>query len=167
MTGEFPAQRASNAENVSIWLRHHGHGYLVYATGDFTFPTGHYTIGLFNTFWPKQNGRYFPDTIFKYIFLAENVYILLMISLKFVPKVPINNIPPLVQIMAWRRPGDNHYLNQWRLVGWSIYASLGLNELTDWIFVIIASFYKQTVPRTHNSVNFSAETHAVAPAFQW
>ena len=23
VTGEFPAQRASNAENVSIWLRHH------------------------------------------------------------------------------------------------------------------------------------------------
>ena len=26
-------------------------------------------------------------------------------SLKFVPKGPINNIPALVQIMAWRRPG--------------------------------------------------------------
>ena len=26
--------------------------------------------------------------------------------LKFVPKSPINNIPALVQIMAWRRPGD-------------------------------------------------------------
>ena len=25
-TGEFPAQRASNAENVSIWWRHHGDG---------------------------------------------------------------------------------------------------------------------------------------------
>ena len=25
MTGEFPAQRASNAENVSIWWRHHIH----------------------------------------------------------------------------------------------------------------------------------------------
>ena len=24
MTGKFPAQRASNAENVSIWWRHHG-----------------------------------------------------------------------------------------------------------------------------------------------
>ena len=24
MTGEFPTQRASNAENVSIWWRHHG-----------------------------------------------------------------------------------------------------------------------------------------------
>ena len=28
------------------------------------------------------------------------------ISMKFVPKGPINNIPALVQIMAWRRPGD-------------------------------------------------------------
>ena len=27
-------------------------------------------------------------------------------SLKFVPKGPINNIPALVQIMTWRRPGD-------------------------------------------------------------
>ena len=26
VTGEFPAQRASNAENVSIWWRHHGIG---------------------------------------------------------------------------------------------------------------------------------------------
>ena len=28
------------------------------------------------------------------------------IALKFVPKVRLNNIPALVQIMAWRRPGD-------------------------------------------------------------
>ena len=26
VTGEFPAQRASNAEKVSIWCRHHGFG---------------------------------------------------------------------------------------------------------------------------------------------
>ena len=31
-TGEFPAKKASNAENVSIWWRHHGH-----RTGDFIF----------------------------------------------------------------------------------------------------------------------------------
>ena len=36
----------------------------------------------------------------------ENVSIPIKISLKFVPKGPINNIPALVQIMAWRRPGD-------------------------------------------------------------
>ena len=28
------------------------------------------------------------------------------ISLEFIPKRQINNIPALFQIMAWRRPGD-------------------------------------------------------------
>ena len=28
------------------------------------------------------------------------------VFIKFVPKGPIHNIPALVQIMAWRRPGD-------------------------------------------------------------
>ena len=32
--------------------------------------------------------------------------IAIKISLKFVPRGPINNIPALVQIMAWRWPGD-------------------------------------------------------------
>ena len=51
------------------------------------------------------------QTIFAnaYTFLNENV--LLSISLKFIPNGPISNIPALVQIMAWRRPG--HYLNQY------------------------------------------------------
>ena len=40
------------------------------------------------------------------LFLNENIWISLKISLKFVPKVPINNISSLVQIMAWCRPGD-------------------------------------------------------------
>ena len=39
-------------------------------------------------------------------FLNKNVRISIKISLKFVPKGPINNIPALVQIMAWHRPGD-------------------------------------------------------------
>ena len=34
------------------------------------------------------------------------MWISLKIPLKFVRKGPINNIPVLVQIMAWRRPGD-------------------------------------------------------------
>ena len=59
-----------------------------------------------NTPRPRQDGRLFPDDIFKSIFLNENVQILIKISLTFVPKAPINNIPALVQIMAWRRPGD-------------------------------------------------------------
>ena len=59
-----------------------------------------------NTLRPRQNGRHFPDDVFKSIFVNENVWISIKISLKFVPKGPINNIPALVQIMAWRRPGD-------------------------------------------------------------
>ena len=50
--------------------------------------------------------QHFPGDIFKYPVLNEDVYISIKISLKFVPKGPINNIPPLVQIMAWCRPGD-------------------------------------------------------------
>ena len=54
---------------------------------------------------PRQDGRHFPDDIFKCIFLNKSVSISITISLKFAPKGPINNIPALVQIMAWRRPG--------------------------------------------------------------
>ena len=59
-----------------------------------------------NTLRPRQNGRHFADDTFKRIFLNENVRISIKISLKFVPKGSFNNIPALVQIMAWRRPGD-------------------------------------------------------------
>ena len=59
-----------------------------------------------NTLRPRQNGRHFADAVFKRIFFNENVWISIKISLKFVPKGPINKIPALFQIMAWRRPGD-------------------------------------------------------------
>ena len=54
----------------------------------------------------RQNGRHFVDDIFKCIFLNENVWITIKISLKFIPTDSINNIPTLVPIMAWHRPGD-------------------------------------------------------------
>ena len=62
--------------------------------------------GGVNTLRPRQNGGRFADDTFKRIFLNENVGISITISLKFVPKGSINNIPALVQIMAWRRSGD-------------------------------------------------------------
>ena len=63
-------------------------------------------VPLVNTLKPRHDGRYFADDVLKCIFLNENVWISLKIALKFVPGGPINNIPALVQIMAWRRPGD-------------------------------------------------------------
>ena len=59
-----------------------------------------------NTLRPRQNGQHFADDISQCIFLNEDVWIPIKISLKFVLKCPINNILALVQIMAWRRPGD-------------------------------------------------------------
>ena len=50
-----------------------------------------------NTLRPRQNGRRFADNTFKRILVNENVIISTKISLKFVPKGLINNIPSLVQ----------------------------------------------------------------------
>ena len=55
---------------------------------------------------PRQNGRHFADDTFKRILLKENVRISIKFSLKFVPKSPIDNVPTLFQIMAWRLPAD-------------------------------------------------------------
>ena len=67
---------------------------------------------------------------------TKNVWILIKLSLNFVPKGLINNIPLLVQI--WLEP--SHHLNHWWLVYWHIYASLSLNEFKPsvtetWIFL--------------------------------
>ena len=73
-------------------------GYLLWLQTDL--------LTCLNTLRPRQNGRHFPDDNFKCIFLNENVQISIKISLKFVPRDPINNIPALVRIMAWRQLGD-------------------------------------------------------------
>ena len=59
-----------------------------------------------NTLRPRQNGRHFVDDTFKRIFANENARISIKISLKFVPKSPIDDISALFQIVAWRCPGD-------------------------------------------------------------
>ena len=84
-----------------------------------------------NTLRPRQNGRHFADDIFKYmyIFLKENVWI--PIKMKFVIKGPINNTTALVQIMACRWRGDKPLSEPMMLANRSIYASLGLNELSS------------------------------------
>ena len=82
--------------------------YPFHVLRDFNFKTipGALRCQWVNSLRPRRNERYNADDIFKWIFLKENVWIPTKISQKFVPKGPINNIPALVQIMAWRRPGD-------------------------------------------------------------
>ena len=50
----------------------------------------------FNSSPRGQNGRHFAHDIFKRIFVNEKYGILINISLKFVPKGPIDNNPALV-----------------------------------------------------------------------
>ena len=44
--------------------------------------------------------------IFKYIFMNEKFHILIRISLKFLPKGPIDYESSLVQVIAWCQTGD-------------------------------------------------------------
>ena len=87
-------------------------------------------VGIISTLRPRQNGRYFPDDNFKCIFLNENVWISIAVSLKFVPRVQ------LTIFQHWFREwlgADQATTIIWThdgLVWWRIYASLGLNELT-------------------------------------
>ena len=53
------------------------------------------------TKWPPFSIRHFQIH-----FLEENAWISIKFSLTFVLKGPINNIPALIQMMAWRRSGD-------------------------------------------------------------
>ena len=65
-----------------------------------------FIVTCVNTLRPRSNGYHFTEDIFKCIFMNGNVWIPIKISLKFVPNGPINNIPALVQIMAWCHEGD-------------------------------------------------------------
>ena len=58
----------------------------------------------FNSLRQRQNGRHLADEFFQCIYLTA--WISMKISMKFVPKSLIDNMPASVQIMAWRRTGD-------------------------------------------------------------
>ena len=60
------------------------------------------TISWLNTLRPRWNCRQFSDDIFN----CMKIYKYRLISLKFVPKIRINNIAALVQMIVWCRPGD-------------------------------------------------------------
>ena len=77
-----------------------------------------------------QNGRLIADDSFKLVFLYENCFILIQISLKCVPNGPMNTESTLVQEMACRISNIYHtYINIYMYI---------------YIYIYI---YKQTWPR--------------------
>ena len=102
------------------------------------------TVIFFNTLRPRQYGCHFPKDIFKCIFLNENVWISIKISLKFVPKGSISNIPALVQIMAWRRPGSKP-LSESMMVSLQTHICVTLPQWVKWQLTKFPSNYKFNV----------------------
>ena len=86
-----------------VWISDHTHCFLLDVINH---SCPNFLGGFVNLSTPRQNGCHFADDIFKCIFMNEKVCILNRLSLKFVPKGLIDDIPTLVQIMAWRRWGD-------------------------------------------------------------
>ena len=80
--------------------------HIIYVSQYLSFVTHISIMTNINTLRPRQHGRYVADDIFNCIFFNENIWILIQISLKFVPKGQFDNNPALVQIMAGRRLGD-------------------------------------------------------------
>ena len=104
-----------------------------------------------NTLRPWQNGCRFIDNIFKCLFLNENE-----ISMKISLKGLINNIQALVQIKAWRRPGNKPLSEAMMEHYQCIYASLSLSELIHW-----GSDTLVTILRTSYSNHFLHENWRV------
>ena len=120
VTGEFPAHRASNPENVSIWWRHHGIVAMYLDSSLSTLVEARACPYQHQSIYPTRedsslnappNGCQFADSILKVIFLCAKCYILFQMSAKIVAKCPFNNKPALGQIMDWqqviRRPNGS------------------------------------------------------------
>ena len=99
-----------------------------------------------NILRPRQNGRHFIDNFFKCIFMNENIWISINISLKFVPMCPINNIPALVQIMSWRRPGDKPFSELMIVLLIDAYKCVTRSQ---WVNAVFTSHLHQCFPCCH------------------
>ena len=83
---------------VSMWMKYNALSrfLLPYTIESISTPQNEdwKSSNSFKTLRPKQNGRHFADDIFKCISLNENGWIPIKMSLKFVPKGPINSLRP-------------------------------------------------------------------------
>ena len=112
-----------------------------------------------NTLRLRQNGQHFTDDILKWIFLNENVWISIEISLKFVSWGLISNTPALVQIMAWCWPCDKP-LSERMMV--SLPVSFYLNRFNTGLY---NSFQCLLFPSPH--LTPARAVHPLMPCWPW
>ena len=117
--------------------------------------TGNIKVCIIYSLRSRLNRRPFADDIFKCIFLNENEWISIIISLKFVAKGPINKIPALVQIMAWRRPGEKP-LSEPMLISLPTHICVTRPQWVKWIVFLpkgIVNGFPATCQDVHKSGN--------------
>ena len=72
VTDEFPTQRASNAENVSIWWRHHG-GCKLTSINAYTILTNDILVCTVHLFGDTETSSPFGDTAVNSFFSTSNL----------------------------------------------------------------------------------------------
>ena len=90
----FMLNKSSN-KNAIIQLTHVYKFIILTTVCDISSMSRSYFMCV-NSSPPGHNDRRFADDIFRWIFVNEKFCILIKISLKFVPKRPIDNYPALV-----------------------------------------------------------------------
>ena len=103
------------------------------------------------THWGRDKMAAIFQTTFSIAFYWITMYELRMrFHWSLFSKGEINNIPALVQIVAWRRPGDKP-LSETMMVSLLTHMCvtwLGLNELTDWLQGDVAIITKVWFPNS-------------------
>ena len=86
------------------------------------------TAYMLNSMRLRQNGRHFQT--FSYVFSWMKMYkFRLRFHWSLFPRVELTIFQHWVRLWLGAGQATSHYLNQWWLVYWRIYASLGLSEL--------------------------------------
>ena len=114
------------------------------------------------THWGRDNMDAISQMTFSYAFSWMKMYELrLKFHWRLFPRVKINNIPALVQIMAWRRPGEKPLSEPIMVTYWRIYASLGLNELTILANCMFRANQANTIPANALAPNIARSSAAL------
>ena len=82
----------------------------------------------------EQNGQHYVYNIFKHVFMNENYCIMIQISLKFVPKRPIDNKSALIKVMAWCWAGNKPLPVCITIRSYSLYPFVISLEATAYLF---------------------------------
>ena len=129
----------------------------------FQYAPGHkqpHAVSTVNKLRPRQNGCHFAEDTFKHILFNENVRISITISLKFVPKGPIDNMPALVQIMPWRQP--------WHRAITSTKFDLPLVRFSDLHLKAISQEIPQpSITTIVSKINYLSKISFKSPRGQW